>query len=294
MIFDDLRPEAVADHPTREPGGRPWTSWVKKGGYQGWRAGGRAMLPGGRFWEQTLSIAGEYFGAHANDVHCLGPGILSVGVLGATFQSGYGQRLLQQCLLTDPVRFVNVMAPLLQETGARTKTSEKSPSGVALVDARGTVVVSEPALREIVLLGADAVTWTSAQKDRARLWVSSVSELLRDEHMDRAQAEFAAEVLPSVLHPEVQRGLRWSGNADDTWQYTKELQAVWSFAFVASAGSQDTLTDLLWLVINEVPEEAAAEVLLHALCRFGAGWHHLLEIVCRRYGIEGIWNRVIE
>ena len=281
-VFDQLRPIPTPEGtPDRTPEGRPWVSWVKKDGYQGWRAGARAVTSDGRFWDSVLSIAGAYFGTHADDVHCLGQGILSVGVLGVTLESGYAERLLQQCLLTDPIRFVNVMAPILA-TGARMKPSDRSPSGVALVGPEGRPLLSARDLRDLVLLGSDSLTWTNAQKSRARLWVSSVSELLRDTSMDRAQRDFASEILPTLLPKEIQHALRWPGHTEDTWMYTKELQAAWAFAMVlVSAGG--AAVEFLRAVLVEHEHTAMTDAAL--LASMDGVDHFLMKLTREAFGI---------
>ncbi len=282
-VFDQLRPiPPPAGTPDRTPEGRPWVSWVKKDGYQGWRAGTRPVTSDGRFWDSVLSIAGAYFGTHADDVHCLGDGILSVGVLGVTLESGYAERLLQQCLLTDPIRFVNVMAPILA-TGARMKPSDKRASGVALAGPEGRPLLLPAELRALVLLGSDSATWTNAQKSRARLWVSSVSELLRDTSMDRAQRDFASEILPGLLPKKIQHALRWPGHTEDTWMYTKELQAAWAFAMVLVAAG-DSAVDLLDAVLEEVPTTMTDGELLGRM-EVSGSW--LMKITREAFGLGG-------
>lgn len=273
--YDRTRPPR-GESPARTPDGRPWVSWVKLGEYQGWRAGARPYSAGPKFWEVVLTVASEYFATAANSVHCLGPGILSVGVLGLTMRGGYAQKLLQQCLLTDPVRFVNVMAPVLQKTGARTKSSGKSPSSVVLVGQAGNLLTTDKDLRDVVMLGADSVAWSSAQKTWAHLWVSSVSELLRDEAMDRAQAEVAAELLPLGLSSALAYRIRWPRHgAEDTWQYPRARQALWAFAMLWTVEDKERAEEFLLehvesadsteLEVVEAVDKALADTIKHGM-----------------------------
>jgi hypothetical protein len=221
--------------PARTSSGDPWVKWEKHLGMQGWVAlGTRRSARGTTFWQVTYSIAVAALGGLVDQVHC-SPGILSMGGLGVTLRSGYAQLLLHKCLVADPVRFLDVMAPVIHLCGAHTKICERSPSGVALADDKGRPVTSEEGLRNLVLLGGGPFRWTNPQKQRARIWVSSVSRLLRDERMDRAQVDFAAMILPELLDEDTRELLRWPKHgAEDTWQYPREHQALWAFYLVLS------------------------------------------------------------
>ena len=223
------------DAPTRTEDGRPWVRWAKQGEYSGWYAvGSRKPQRGGTptFWEALFLVACECAGGTFDQVHCCGRSVLALGGLGVTMRSGYAQLLLHCCLLANPARYVEVMAPLLQASGAYTRATTKSPSGVALYQ-DGEALLTEEKLRHAVMLGSDSLTWTNKQKDQARLWVSCCSELLRDETMDKAQMTFLQEVAPALVTEETLAAIKWPrSGARDWWQYTPQLRAVWALAFV--------------------------------------------------------------
>jgi hypothetical protein len=188
---------------------------------------------GSTFWEITFGLAARHAGVAVDQVHAASAGVMALGAFGVTLTSGYAQLLLNTCLVEDPVKFVDVMAPVFHATGAHTKPTEKSPSGMALADEKGSLVMSEDGLRKLVLLGSNSVKWTGPQKARARLWVSCASELLRDEQMDRAQVAFASRLLPDLAGEEVRQLIRWPRHgAEETWQYSREHQALWAVCFV--------------------------------------------------------------
>jgi hypothetical protein len=236
-VFDAIDVAMPEDAPSRTPDGRPWVRWAKYGSYTGWySAGSRAPSLGGSrpsFWQAVFSVACACAGGNIDQAHSCGRGILALGGLGVTLRSGYAQLLLHSCLLSNPARFVEVMAPVLHATGAFTKASEKSPSGVALVDSKGHLLLTEEKMRQVVMLGSDSSRWTEPQKDRAKLWVSCCSALLRDERMDAAQLAFAEEVMPALLTESTKTALRWPKKGmGDRWQYTNEQQMLWGLALV--------------------------------------------------------------
>ena len=220
--------EVTTEGPARTKDGRPWTRWAKYGSYAGWHAVGarKPKLSGQpKFWEAVFSVACACAGGNLDQVHCCGRGVLSLGGLGVTMRSGYAQLLLHCCLLNNPVRYVQVMAPVFRLDVAYTKATEKSPSGVALFDELGGPFLTEDDFRRLVMRGSDGVKWTKAQKDCAQTWVSCCSELLRDERMDVAQQSFAEEVMPALITEDTKVAIKWPRQGPrDFWQYTKEQQ----------------------------------------------------------------------
>lgn len=237
-VFEAL--DVRADGPARTKGGRAWARWAKHGAYSGWYAvGARPPRLSGHpgFWEAVFSVACACAGSNVDQVHCCGEGILSLGGLGVTVRSGYAQLLLHCCLLHSPARYVEVMAPVMYETGVYPKPSTKSPSGVGLYYSDGHPVQS---LRSVICEGSDGEHWSERQKKRAQLWVSSCSELLRDETMDAAQHAFVAQVMPWFLSAPMKASILWPPDAPtDWWQYTRELQMLWALTLIlASLGNE--------------------------------------------------------
>ena len=235
--FDAL--DVTTDGPARTKDGRPWVRWARIGSYSGWYAVGarkpklnaRSNVPG--FWEATFSVACACAGGNLDQAHCCGRGILALGGLGVTLRSGYAQTLLHCCFLSNPVRYLDVMAPALSESFVYTKPTDWSPSGIALMGHSGLPLITEGDIRHIVCADSDGVTWAGFQKARAKLWVSCCSELLRDEAMDRAQQVFAEETMPSLLTEATKVLIRWPRQgARDWWQFTHEQQMLWAIALV--------------------------------------------------------------
>jgi len=263
--------EVTTDGPARTKDGRPWTRWAKYGSYAGWHAVGarKPKLSGQpKFWEAVFSVACAVAGGNLDQVHCCGRGILALGGLGVTARSGYAQLLLHCCLINNPVRYVEVMAPVLRQTGAYTKANEKSPSGVAFYDWLRDVVLSEKDLRMLVCAGSDGVKWRPDQKDLAQLWVSCCSELLRDEAMDTAQQSFAEEVMPALLTEDTKVALKWPQQGPrDFWQYTPEQQLLWGLACILALADEEE-TERLMLGAREMSdarEDFSAEGMLGQL-----------------------------
>jgi hypothetical protein len=234
--FESLLDVATpADAPARTEDGRPWVRWAKYGSYSGWYAvGARKPKLVGKpsFWQAVYSVACACAGGNVDQAHCYGRGVLGLGGLGVTMRSGYAQLLLHSCLLSNPARYVEIMAPVIRETGMYTKVTEKSPSGIALC-AHGKYALTEDQMRALVMMGSDGMTWTTAQKKRAKVWVSCCSELLRDEAMDVAQQAFAEEVMPALLTDVTKTAIKWPRQGPrDWWQYTHEQQMLWALALV--------------------------------------------------------------
>jgi hypothetical protein len=254
-IFDPLRVDPDVG-PARTEDGEPWVRWTKQGRYSGWFAvGSRLPRLSGKptFWEAVYAVASACAGGNVDQVHCCGPGLLSLGGLGVTLRSGYAQLLLHRCLLADPARYVEVMMPVLREHGVFTKPWPASPSGVALFTSIPTEghrgILREMALREIALGHSDGIQWTGAQKKTARTWVACCSRLLRDQRMDPAQIAFAEEIMPPLLTWTTATAIRWPSSglrgmlgADG---YTREQQCIWALALVMSLQDEDQTEQLM-------------------------------------------------
>jgi hypothetical protein len=213
--------------PSRTADGDPWVRWIAPG----WCAvGARApVVKPGRFWDVVTAIVAATGGGMLDRVHTSEEGILACGALGVTARSGYAQELLRLCLVTEPERFVEVMAPLAHETGVYVGASKHAESGTSFFTMDGRRIATPSAIRQLITLD---IGWKSPNaKERARLWVRTVSKLLRDERMDAVQAEFSKKILPIRLRPHLAAAIRWpEGGPGDAWQYTKEQQALWALA----------------------------------------------------------------
>jgi len=262
-LFDVL---PLDDRDTRRtPEGKPWVRWEKRKGpvgWAGWFTPGTRRLGGASvFWKITLNAASKSLGTFVDGAHSVGPAILSMGALGITFASGYGQLLLRECLVLEPEVFLNTMAPVLA-TGARIRSTGKSPSGVALIAPAGSLAITETEVGEVIRLGAGNPKWTTRAEKHARIWVSAVSALLRDERMDRAQQKFASIVLPTLLSERVVLGIRWPRDgAEGTWQYTRERQALWAFAMVLGIFGRDSASLIFERVFRDATDDSDEELL---------------------------------
>lgn len=260
-VFDVPEFDVPPDAPARTKDGSPWLRWGRYGDYRGWYSiGSRLPNLSGRptFWQATFSVACEVSGGNLDQVHCCGRGVLSIGGMGVTLRSGYGQLLLHQCLLENPERFVEVMAPVMHHSGVFTKECPESPSGVALFDHRGNPLLDEDELREAVLLGSDSRKWSEPQKARAHVWVERVSQLLRDERMDRAQEAFAQEVMPALLTEPTKEQMRWPKKGmGDAWQYSHEQRLLWALALVLALEDEEQTDELIGESVTMVPWDAS-------------------------------------
>lgn len=305
-VFEPPTFEAPEDAPTRTKDGEPWTRWGHAGNYEGWYAIGSRpvedVMEKGRpsFWEATFYAACQWTGGNLDQAHCCGPGILSLGGLGVTLKSGFAQVLLHQCLLTDPERYLQTMAPVLYATGVYTKRTDKVDAGIALVDSKGKRIDTEKRIRDAVTLGSDGTKWNDRQKKRAQVWVTCCSKLLRDARMDAAQAAFAEHVLPALLTAATREMLCWPrrNGMRDSWQYTQEQQALWATALIMGLeDAEHTETVLRGCVVGEgrFPDAEASLGNVHTYAwegdapgRYGERLRRVLLDVARQFRIENI------
>ena len=258
--FDALPAYVPEDAPTRTSDGKPWVRWMNTGSYSGWYAVGSRKPNLGdkdspstrRFWDAVFTVACACAGGNTDQAHACGRSILSLGGLGVTARSGFAQALLHCCLVTDPTRYVEIMAPVIHATGVFTKATSKSPSGAAFVDSSRHMLLTDAELQRAIMLGSDSSKWTGPQKERAKLWVSCCSELLRDERMDKAQLAFTEEILPALLTDLTKEALKWGRHGPrDFWQYTREQQAIWGLALVLAL-EDERATEKLMVAARDV------------------------------------------
>jgi hypothetical protein len=225
--------------PTRTPEGEPWVRWQ----HPGWAAAGSRTpnVKPGRFWDVVTELIPAVTDGTLDRAQT-GRGVLAAGALGATLRSGFLQKLLLMCLQTEPGHFVATMGEAMAEARVYVGSTERAPSGAAIFEFAGTPILGTETLRRVIMPSGlaypsaeERANWTVKEKARARLWVSSLSKLLRHERIDAVQAAFSSEVLPMLLTDETRAAIRWpESGIGDAWQYTKEQQALWALALVLS------------------------------------------------------------
>ncbi len=227
--------------------GKPWVRWAKTGTDSGWYYVGTRppVLPEPpSFWDVVFVLATETGSGRVDAVHCVGPGILSVGGTGITLASGYLAALLVECLLADPVNWVAKMAGVIRETGAFPtcmSAEVKDYADCCFMSVDGVLLRHVPLLdasQRSSMVRGDAYTktgkWSGAGKRRAAVWVESLGKLLFEPVMDQAQVMFCKKHVPGMLSDVARDRISWPSNgADDAWQFTREQQALWVVAMVA-------------------------------------------------------------
>jgi hypothetical protein len=240
LLFSPLG-EADVAVPSKTEDGEPYVRWRKDtSGFSGWWArGSRGHRPSGpgTFWGHVLSAASELAHTQLDEVHVVGPGVLSLGALGVTVRSSYGAALLHECLLTDPERYICRMAGFIQKTGAYTRICPEAPSGVALADPIGPML-DEQDERHAIMQWGDGKKWSTQQKRVAHVWVRELSRLLRDERMDAAQVAMAELLIPACLPQAAKESLGWPRSGlSDYWQYSLDQQVCWGAFLLFAMGS---------------------------------------------------------
>lgn len=248
---DDVRPT------TRQ--GDPWLRWANVGNYSGWYSvGERSPNFGERlsFWEAVLTLATEVGNGKLDAVHCVGPGILSVGGLGVTASSGYAQALLADCLEAKPLHYMRHMGIVIAESGAW--LHELDDGEVCLETQHGLtthIVQVEGAIRR-----GGGTSWSRSQKRVAKKWVEYTSRMLRDPKMDDVQVQFCAKHVPKLLAP-VHSLIRWPNSGiRDGWMYTPEQQALWCVIMTTAIEDEDQTWNLVQQSIETQPVDARASL----------------------------------
>jgi hypothetical protein len=248
--------------------GRIWTRWATLGDYGGWYAIGTRQLelPSSppataeqHFWSSVYALAAEVGNGNVDAVHCLGPGVLSVGGLALTAASGYAQALLVRCLQEHPLVWLSAMGPAIADTGVWVGAGpEALIDGCALL-LDGTPVVSVEELDGALRLGAGTQQrWTLAGKRRSRHWVSCVAEMLSDECMDRAQVGFCRDYVPEMIPAPVRERIAWpESGCREGWWFTLEQRALWVVAMVLIIEDLQQATQILERNVQTQPRDAA-------------------------------------
>jgi hypothetical protein len=220
------------EQPDKTASGAPWVKWVRSGQYSGWYARGRIAEPlraGMPFWRQVLCLVAAVNDARPDQAHACGPGILSLGALGATLRTGDAQLLLYRCLRRDPVRYLSAMSDAMIGTSSR-NWGFVYPTRRGLYCERRSL--RGEALSEVILKGSDGKSWSHHQKEASRRLVERCSGLLADPEMIDAQAETLSEILPDLLGAEARRRLRFPTHADAWGHYSPDIRALWALAMV--------------------------------------------------------------
>jgi hypothetical protein len=238
--------------------GDPWLRWANVGSYSGWYAiGQRKPSYGDRlnFWEAVVTLATEVGNGNLDAVHCIGPGILSIGGLGVTIASGYAQRLLADCLEAAPMRFMMEMGPVIHKSGAWLATARDG--GTYLDAMSGGPVVEREKLHQLVRRGGgDAGVWSASQKKMAKLWVEQTSRLLREPVLDQVQVAFCEKHIPKLLVSMRDR-IGWpAAGIRDGWMYTPNQQALWCVIMVAALEDDEQTCALVERCVDVAPRDA--------------------------------------
>jgi hypothetical protein len=251
--------------------GRPWLRWVNHDGVAGWyhlgtRQPARSESPG--FWEVVFREAVELASWRVDSVHCIGSGILSVGGMGITLVGGYAAALLCECLLTDPIYWVQTMAGIIKDVGVYPTSLHGQATDHAecyFSEVEGAPLIHVEQMVSMVR-GDDYAKlgnkWSSAGKRRAKLWVESIGRLLALPTMDAAQVAFCKKHVPGMLSDRARERIGWpSGGADDCWQYTREQQALWVVVMIATMLSSDATEKMVLEHVGANPPNAKKSLL---------------------------------
>lgn len=294
-----LRDEDVFRLDPSSPGvlgdGTPWVRWCNLGEWSGWYAIGTRQPPTDfgtepAFWSVVLALGTEVGNGRLDAVHCIGPGILSLGGIGTTLASGYGADVLGYCLVEQPALYLDTMAPVIIQSGAY---PSPLPDGHWCLHhyERGALCLDHE-LRGAVMRSGSGQRWTGGQKELARTWVTAVARLLSHWQMDAAQVR-ACSVLPDLLPPAVLAAIGWPSNGDrDLWMYTREQQALWAATMVVFLEDFESASRLAGEAFQREPVDARAS--LRALRERAAGYtkrfrrrvERAVDEVCRIYATE--------
>ena len=250
--------------------GAPWLRWANVGEHSGWYSiGTRRLDPVGsptqeandHFWSAVYTLASEVGNGCVDAVHCLGPGVLSVGGLGVTVSSGYGQALLTACLRQEPLWWLGSMAQVIHESKVALRHDVRGVGSAALFRTGGGALFSQEELDLAVRGGSASEKWTGAQKRLSFTWVECVSSLLRHAEMDPAQVQFCAAHVPDLIPGLVRERIAWPSNGiEDSWMWTIEQRALWAAAMVLVLEDEVQATTLIERGVKLLPQDARASL----------------------------------
>jgi hypothetical protein len=252
------------DAPVTTRSGEPWARWVNLGEQAGWYVlGTRPAKPAesydaNPFWNHVFLMACEVANGNVDAVHCIGPGVLSVGGMGVTMTWGWGQQLLRECLEEKPGWFLRTMAPVIHETGVYL---DAAYTLTKLCHVQRGSLFEEHELDGAIRGGSGGVNWTAGRKRTARSWVVAVSKLLREERLDMAQMSFCIKALPELMSEALKLRLLWPKNeVYDAWMFTREQQALWAVAMVLTIEDALQAEKLILAQVQTEPIDAKASL----------------------------------
>jgi hypothetical protein len=244
---DDERPPRTAE-------GRAWVRWriaTRAGWYA---AGARPYQPSANptFWEKVAMVA---MGTRNVDTcHAIGDEVLALSGIGFTATSGFAQLLIRECLLLDPERWVDVMAPAVHTSGCVVKKCEASLSGIGFARVRDSASHTRLGISLAVRAGGDGLSWSPAARDMSRTWVECCSELLRHKPMDAAVLR-TLEALPPVLSEEARARLAMPATITG-WGWTIEQQALWALVLAFALRCHECAERLVLDCVGIEPRDA--------------------------------------
>lgn len=223
--------------PGKDERNEPVVKWANVGSYAGWYALG-TRVPSWRnatFWQRALAICAACGNRAYDAVHSVGPGILSVGAVGATMASGLAQSLLHRVLIERPVVYMSNMAPLmLREDGVW-------PNELALEQGTGRRIVATDDLEYVV----------RRDKDLAREWVRCTSRMLRNASCDAVQLEWLRTEAKQILSEPLRVAIKWTErDARDSFFWSAEQQALWLVTFALVMHDPDQTERLILSCID--------------------------------------------
>jgi hypothetical protein len=173
-----------------------------------------------------------------------------------TASSGYAQALLADCLDAAPSHFLNHMGRVICESGAWVHTDEHG--AVAFASADGTLATEHGEIEFLVRRGGSTSgwQWTAFRKSIAKLWVESISRMLRHPKLDEVQVRFCQQHVPRLIVP-MQSLINWPRKGiRDGWMFTKEQQALWCVIMVAAIEDEEQTLALVQDCIETSPADA--------------------------------------
>lgn len=242
----------------RTKDGKPWVRWSKDG-YTGWKYPGMIdiMFPSRirndwllAFFSVVFQTAVGFKESNKYDsVHCVGEGVLYLGPLGFDLKSGRAQKLYSKILQSNPEDFMDCMGPLMVSESFffRGEDFIKEGKSCDLKD-----------IARIIRRGSDGVTWTPAQKDCARRWVSNTVTLLQKVSYN-TYVRALKNILTSELSEESKERVSWREDVQYS-QWTIEKNRMWAYLFVYGALTDKESMNREAYLLSEGREHALPEV----------------------------------
>jgi hypothetical protein len=254
--------------------GSPWTHWARvEDAGAGWYALGDrepawdALGPDSDFWDIVLALGTAAGNQRLDACHCVGDCILSIGGLGISLASGYGEPLLAECATQEPLLFLRHMMPAMQASGAYPTSLDLrladtiDPLDVFLEHVDEGPLTQPHQINGVIRAGSAGERYTEKQKRLARIWVQGISAMLWRPAMDVAQRNFCRRCLPRMLTPTARARIEWPTNgADDMFQWTKAQQALWAVCMVIAPCEWLGVEQFLMQTVTNDPQDARASM----------------------------------